>query len=120
MKKILYAITSPSHKRVFESFDENSNLEQMIVGPAPSVSKIVPDDYTGFKINNIQYYSDKSELSNIIKKYQPDVYVQADLSPIHKEIKLPSHCKKVYVSHGLIGNHVISLSKSEKFNTFVW
>ena len=123
MKKVLYVITSPSHKRCFESFKEHPNLEQMIIGPTPSDSKFVPEDYRDFKIKNIQYF-EKDAITSIIecvKTFKPDIYVQPDLSPIHNIVFANTgNYKRVYVSHGMIGNHVKDLMKIESFNTSVW
>jgi hypothetical protein len=124
MKKVLYVITSPSHKRCFESFTERQDLEQMIIGPAPTEIRFVPEDYSDFKIKNIQYTDKDIERSigNYVKLYKPDIYVQPDLSDIHNIVyNSSSHkYKRVYVSHGMIGNHVKDLMKVERFNTSVW
>jgi CDP-glycerol glycerophosphotransferase (TagB/SpsB family) len=120
MKKIIYVITSLSHKRVFESFVERDDIEQMIAGPYPKItSNIVPEDYSDFKIKNIKFYNNIIELQNIINKYNPSIYVEASL-PIAKDIVLPNICKKVYISHGMIGDHVGSIVKQGGFDTSVW
>ena len=57
MKRVIYAITSLSHKRVFESFEPRKDMEQMIVGPMPKITNkkmIVPEDYSDFKIKNMK------------------------------------------------------------------
>ena len=121
MKKVLYVITSPSHKRCFESFAEHEGLEQMIIGPPPEANKMVPEDYSGFKIKNIKYIGNRS-IIDYVKEFNPDVYVQPDLSPIHNTVynHFKKAYKRVYVSHGMIGNHVKDLMKVENFNTSVW
>jgi len=117
--RILYVITSPAHKRVFESFVERDDMEQMIIGPSPTKSHFVPEDYTDFKLKNIHYYQKdpEKEIASLIIKFKPDIYVQPDLTAIHKKFKVP---KKVYVSHGMIGNHVKGIIKQAGFNTSVW
>jgi hypothetical protein len=121
MKKVMYVITSPSHKRCFESFEERKDLEQMIIGPRPESNKIVPEDYSSFKIKNIKYIGERS-IVDYVKSFKPDIYVQPDLSPIHNTIynQFKGSYKRVYVSHGMIGNHVKDLMKVENFNTSVW
>jgi hypothetical protein len=120
MKKIIYTITSLSHKRVFESFDVRSDVKQMIVGPVPKITNgIIPEDYRDFKIKNIRLYKNKKEIQNIVNKFKPNIYVEASL-PVARGIKLPIDCRKVYVSHGMVGNHVKDIIKKAGFNTSVW
>lgn len=120
MKRILYVATSLSHKRAFEPFVERAGLDQMIAGPAPKINEgIVPEDYSDFKIKKIKYFNNNKELQAIVDKFKPDVFVQASL-PCAQGIRLPSGCKKVYVSHGLVGNHVKGMIKKAGFNTSVW
>jgi len=119
-KKIMYLITSLAHKRVFESFEERDDMKQMVVGPKPVItSGIVPEDYSDFKIKNIQTYSKYGEIQSIVNKFKPDIFVQASL-PCASGIKLSSGCKKVYVSHGMIGNHTKGTIKKSELNTSVW
>jgi hypothetical protein len=121
MKKILYVITSLSHKRVFESFVERNDAQQMVMGPHPIITcgGIVPEDYSDFGIKNIKYYSNTLELQKEINIFKPDVYVQASL-PIANKLVLPKQCKKVYVSHGMVGKHVKGIIKKAGFDTSVW
>lgn len=106
MKRILYIITSCAHKRTLESLVERSDLEQMVAGPVPQItSSIVPEDYSDFKIKNIKTYKSQAELQNIVNKYVPAVCVGASL-PVANGLTLPLGCKKAYISHGMIGNHV--------------
>ncbi len=122
MKKIIYAITSLSHKRVFETFEPRDDAEQMILGPMPKITNtnmIVPEDYSDFRIKNIKLYWNKKEMQEAINKFQPEVYVEASL-PIAHGIVLPKNCKKVYVSHGMVGNHVKGIIKKAGFDTSVW
>jgi len=112
MKKILYVLTSLSHKRCYESFVERNDCAQMIAGLKPVITqKIIPEDYSDFNIKNIKFYSNKKDLQGIVNSFRPDIYVQASI-PCADGIKLPSGCKKVYLSHGLIGNHVKGIVKS--------
>ena len=124
MKKVLYIITSASHKRCFESFVEHPQLEQMVIGPPPAATRFVPEDYSGFKLKNIQY-TGKDVAGSIIQcvnAFKPDICVQPDLSAIHNTVYAGAKhkYKRVYVSHGMIGNHVKDLMKVESFNTSVW
>lgn len=120
MKKVLYVLTSLSHKRCFETFEPRSDIEQLIVGPQPVKNEgIVPEDYSDFRIKNIKYAGNTNGIQKIVNQYKPDIYVQASL-PCAKGISLPVGCKKVYVSHGMVGNHVIPMIKPGGFNTSVW
>ena len=115
MKRILYIITSCAHKRTLESFVECNDLEQMIAGPVPQItSNIVPEDYSDFKVKNIKTYNNQAELQSIVNKYNPSICVGASL-PVAKGLKLPAGCKKAYISHGMIGNHVGEITKQGGF-----
>lgn len=124
MKKVLYVITSPSHKRCFESFAEHPQLEQMVIGPPPVATRFVPEDYSDFKLKSIQHTSKDvaGSIAECIKTFRPDICVQPDLSAIHNiaQAKSGNKYKRVYVSHGMIGNHVKDLMKVEHFETSVW
>lgn len=123
MKKVMYVITSLSHKRVFESFVPRDDMEQMILGPEQKItgiiSGVVPEDYSDFKIKKRYTYKHSKEIQVYVDKYKPDIFVQASL-PCAKGIKLPAGCKKVYVSHGMVGNHVKGIIKKAGFDTSVW
>jgi len=121
MKKALYVITSPAHKRVFESFVERKDMEQIVIGPPPAKSKLVPEDYSDFKLKNIRYYKTKDqtkEINDLVAEFKPDIYVQADLTNMHKRVE--GNFKRVYVSHGMVGNHVKGIIKLAGFDTSVW
>lgn len=115
MKRVLYVATSPSHKRAFEAFSMSLDMRQRIALPG----KEEQSDIDNFKIETRKYYQNKKELQAIIDEYKPDVYVEASL-PCGAGVKLPSGCKKVYVSHGLVGNHVKGMIKSAGLRTEVW
>lgn len=125
MKKVLYVVTSLSHKRVFETFEPRDDIEQMILGPMPDLSSYfdglhtVPEDYSDFKIKNMKFYRTHEEMQAAITAFKPNIYVSASL-PIAKDLKLPKGCKKVYVSHGMVGNHVIDLVKKTGMKTTAW
>jgi hypothetical protein len=119
MKKVIYVITSLSHKRSFESFKPSLSLKQLVVGPHPKItSGIVPEDYSDFSLP-VKTYSNKKELQKIVDGFNPDIYVEASL-PIANGLSLPKKCKKVYVSHGMVGSHVKGIIKKAGFNTSVW
>lgn len=110
--KILYSLTSLSHKRVVQSFVHRVGIEQIIVGPKTIIfDNIVPEDYSEFGIKNVIEYSNTKEIQAAVNTFVPDVYVQADLSPMQKNIVLPSKCKRVYVSHGLVPNYAKDIKK---------
>lgn len=128
MKKVLYVITSPAHKRVFESLVERQDLEQMVVGQAPSELRMVPEDYSGFKIKNIRYVNKNdyvNEIKACVNDFKPDLYVQADLSDIHRKVwessvKAGRLYKRIYVSHGMGGNNLKEIMKSVEFDLSGW
>lgn len=124
MKRVLYVMTSLSHKRVFETFVERDDIVQMMAGPVPKITGIprgvVPEDYSDFKMKNIKLFKRNPEgLQIIVDNFKPDIYVQASL-PCANNIVLPKGCKKVYVSHGMVGNHVKGIIKKAGFKTSVW
>ena len=117
MKKIVYVITSPSHQRVFESLNEISGVEQIIIGPKPIItSDIFPEDYGDFNIKNIITFSSIKEISGMIDKINPNILVQSSLPLLNSSKKF----KKVYVSHGAVGNHVIEVAKKAKLKVSDW
>ena len=113
MKRVLYVATSPAHKRALEAFHERLDMTQAVAGPGNR------DEYENFGLQDIYTYANKKELQAIVNKYKPDVYVEASL-PCANGITLPRGCKKVYVSHGLVGNHVKGMIKPAGLNTSVW
>lgn len=118
VKKVVYVMTSLAHKRVFESFVGRKDLDQIVIGPTSKItSGIVPEDYSDFRIKNRITYKSINDLQGIINKIDPDVYVEASL-PI--AVKLKKRCKKVYVSHGMVGSHVINLIKQTGMPTKAW
>jgi len=119
--KILYCLTSLAHKRCFQSFVERPGLEQMIVGPKSVIlENIVSEDYSDMKIRNIYQYNDISEIQGVVSNFVPDFYLQSDVSDIHKRIVLPAHCKRGFVSHGLIASYVKKESKRLGINLSNW
>ena len=113
MKKIAYVLTSHAHKRVYESFVERKDMNQIIIGPVPTItSGIVPEDYSDFKIHNICYFKTESDLQKIINSFAPDIYVQSDLSSVHPIIKKSPIAKTVIIHHGAVGNHAIGVAKT--------
>lgn len=117
--KILYCMTSLSHKRVFESFGPREDVEQLVVGPKPNITipelytagDLVCEGYDRFNLKNIKYFNDFFHLQRIVDKTNPDIFVQASIFPTPKT---NPDCKRVYVSQGLVGNHVVDLSKNNK------
>lgn len=119
----MYVIGSLAQKRAFESFRPHAGLDQIMAGPEPFFhgnNKIVPEDYSDFtmKIKTFKDPNNHGELQVIVNSFQPDIYVQSFLPC--RPIKLPDHCKKVYVSHGLIGSHVKGMIKQAGFRTEDW
>ena len=120
MKRILYVMTSLAHKRVFESFEERPDLDQMIIGPEPKItSGIVPEDYRDFKIKKRKTFKHIKEIQSFVNTFKPDIYVQASL-PCAQGIKLPPGCKKVFVPHGVYVNYMKEIVKKGAFQTSVW
>jgi hypothetical protein len=121
MKKILYFITSLAHKRVFESFEERTDAQQAVLGPNPQITGagIVPENYNDFKLKNVNFYKNYTDINNFVKKFKPDVLAQASL-PVAQNITLPASTKKVYVSHGMVGGHVSGIIKKAGLKTRVW
>jgi hypothetical protein len=121
MKKILYAITSLAHKRAIQSFLPRKDVEQLIVGPkANIVDGMVKEDYSIMGIQNIKNYNDASDFQKIVNDFCPDFYIQPDMSPMQHKIKLPSLCRRIYVSHGMVGRHVKNMVHKNKWDVSVW
>lgn len=120
MKKILYVMTSLSHKRCFEMFEERSDAEQMCIGPNPIITNtIVPEDYSDFGIRNIKTFSDNKQIQGFVDVFKPDVYVKSDMSPVHN-IKLPNKCKIAFVGHGMVGSHAVKIAQKSGINYKSW
>jgi len=105
-KKVLYFIRTFAHRRVFESYSHRDDINQLVLGPKSKVIDGVLEDYSTFGIKNIKTYSNPKETQSIINQFNPDIFVQADFPD---RIKLPPKCKRVFVAHGLVGNHVNDL-----------
>lgn len=120
MKKVLYVITSLSHKRTILSFQHRTELEQLALLPVPIVTnKVIPENHDELKIKH-KTHGGPQDIQKIVNQYSPDFYVQSDISPIHKKIKLSNSCKRIYLSHGVIGNHLKGMVKQCGFNVDVW
>lgn len=119
--RMLYCLTSLAHKRVFQSFVEELNHEYLVVGPKSIIfDGIVPEDYSEFGIKNIYQYNSIKEIQKKVNEFCPDFYLQADISPIQKNINLPKTCKRIYVSHGLIPNYAANIYKELEFKRGSW
>src|SRR5574337_1766979 len=123
--KVLYTLISPSHKRCIESFKEHPRLEQLVAGPMPiNSSNLIVENYSWFNINKVRYFknSDIKSLVQIVSDFKPDVYVQTDFSKTHDQVKTITgqKYKRVYISHGLIGNHVGGHVESKHLNADNW
>lgn len=113
--KFIYMLSSISHQRVFESF--NNNNDNLVVGPKPDS----PENHYGrMKMRNICCYQNPGEVQKIINKFGPDYFIQADFSNLTRGIKLPSKCKRIYVSHGMVGRHVKDMVRKDKWNMDLW
>lgn len=122
MKRVAYVLTSPAHRRVFESLVEREDMKQVIIGPEPIVtSNLVPEDYRDFGIKDIRLfrYNDKNSLAKIVNNFKPDVYVQSDLSNLHR-YKKPTVKHTVMVHHGAVGNHAVDIAKKLGSDISVW
>ena len=110
-KRILYFIRSLAHRRVFESYVERDDMDQLVLAPKPIIIDDILEGYNNFGIKNIKFYNNDLEAQAVIKSFKPDVFVQEDFPAITNV--LPG-CKKAFVMHGIIGNHVIGLCKPDK------
>jgi len=100
--KIAYIMLDHAYKRVFQSFVDDKRAEQIFVAKPPVITnKIIPEDYNDCGISKKIFISNYGDIQTCINKMNPDVYVQSDLSDIHKSIKLPPMCKRVFIHHGL-------------------
>lgn len=114
--RVVYLATSLAHTRVLESMKEKDGLEQIVVAPKPQpTSNVIPEDYSCFGIKEIKTYSTHDEAAAIIKKISPNVVAQTNTG---NQITIPKNCKRAYISHGMIGNHVIPMSKRGKATTW--
>jgi hypothetical protein len=112
MKKVVYFANSLAHKRVLESFKEVDYLDQTMVVPRPQItSGLVPENYKDFGVKKVITFNDHADANRIIKKINPDILAQTGVKKI---ISVPDKTKKVYIGHGMVGNHVTSLSKRGK------
>lgn len=98
MKKVLYFMYSLPNVRVFESFKEREDLEQVLV--VNGAEKQVKQYLYNFGIKNIIYIKDISEAQMFVNKYKPDIFVGSDINS--KKIKLDENCRRVFVMHGFI------------------
>ncbi|KKM05270.1 hypothetical protein LCGC14_1755820 [marine sediment metagenome] len=108
MKKVVYFIRTLSHRRSFETLVERDGIEQMILGPKSHVLNGVPQGYGDFGIKNVQIFDTLEDAQKILDTFKPDVLVQAEFD---EQAKVPSTCKRVFVGHGMIGNHMTKLLK---------
>lgn len=107
-KRIIYHIRSFAHRRVYESLEVRDGVDQIILGPKPKIMNGVLEGYDDFGIQNIRTYVDLNEAQKIVNQLKPDVFTQADFP---NRINHPVGCKRVFIAHGMIGNHVISMFK---------
>lgn len=116
-KKILYYIHSIALRRVFESYKERDDLDQLVLGPNPVRINGILEDYSGFNIKNIKVYKNNKESQLIVNSFKPDIFVQADFPD---PVVLPKGCKRVVAAHGIIGNHVKGVYKGNKVVKKIW
>ena len=108
MKKVVYFIRTLSHRRSFETLVERDDVEQMILGPQSHVLNGVPQGYGDFGIKNVQIFDTLGGAQKILDAFKPNILVQSEFE---ERIKAPGTCKRVFVGHGMIGNHTIKLFK---------
>lgn len=109
-KKVLYFIESLSRLRVIKSFREDPDLDQLVVGPKPVVYSGISEDYTDIGIKNIKLYDTHKTAKRIIRSFHPDIAVLTDMVGT---VKFPRSSKRVFVMHGMIGNHIQDYFKPE-------
>lgn len=102
-KKILYFIRTHAHRRVFESLEHIDGVDQLILGPESKMVDGVSEGYDDFGIKDIKIHKNIAQAQQVINQFSPDILVQADFPD---RIKVPSTCKRVFVAHGMVGNHV--------------
>jgi len=134
VKKVVYYISSPGHRRVFESTLEHGGLQQTVVGIHPTMKNNVHvEGYSDFNLKDIKIYKTQAEAQKIINGIAPDIFVQADTT---KNIILPKNCTKAFVGHGMVGTNIIPTYKyggcktwqgfdvyfgaTERFRDWVW
>lgn len=105
-KKILYFVRSYSHRRVFETLGHRGNLNQLILGPPEKSVDGIIEGYRSFGIKNVKLHKGIDEAQKVVNVFDPDIFVQADFP---NRVKVPEKCKRVFIAHGMIGNHVKSL-----------
>ncbi|KKL25855.1 hypothetical protein LCGC14_2401120 [marine sediment metagenome] len=122
VKTILYCVSGLEQKRVFQCIDDYSNkdVRQLFIGPVEksiSNSKFrVKEGYADFKIKEKILCSDKYKLRKLVHSIKPDIFV-CGTAPNLKGISLPKKCKKVFVSHGIVGDHIYNIKsiRNKKF-----
>ena len=113
--KVLYFTRSLAHQRALESFKPRDKMEQLILAPEPNItSNLVPEDYRAFRIS-VKTYKNISQAQSIANQFKPDVFAQTNTS---KDIILTKECKRVYIGHGMIGNHVKAMGKAKTWLGF--
>ncbi|MFA5023401.1 MAG: hypothetical protein WC523_00390 [Patescibacteria group bacterium] len=115
-KRILYEIRMPIQSRVFESFVPHTDLEEMVLAPRPEEAVNTAGTYSEFGITNIQHITPyknrkqcaqwEKELENIVKWFNPHI-IASSVPDMPSFVK----CKRVYVSHGLIGTDAIKITQ---------
>lgn len=105
-KKIAYYIRTIAHKRSFETLVERDDFEQIVVGPPPTIMNGIKQGYDDFGIKNIKITNTIEDSQKIIDAFKPDVLAQAEFEEL---IKVPKSCKRVFVGHGMTGNHTTKL-----------
>jgi hypothetical protein len=119
---IVYFVSKAEQKRVFQCIEDgyNSEVQQIFLGPTPVMvenSKFkYLEDYSEMKIERKIEFDTLKVAQNIINELDPDIFVCGTL-PNFYQIQLPKVCKKVYISHGLIGDHVKTIKEIKKYST---
>lgn len=113
-------------KRVFQCIKNynDKNIRQIFMGLNSKVvfnSKFSKNiKYENFNIR-VLLYDDKFDLRRAASSLKPDIFVSGS-EPILKKITLPSNCRRVHISHGIVGTHanyMNSVRTKKTFNSWV-
>jgi len=118
---IVYFISRIEQRRVFKYIDVNNSNDFEHVLLAPPQREVVNskfnvlEDYSEFLINNTIFGKGLDDFQFIINILNPKIFVCGSL-PNFYQLDLPEDCKRVFVSHGLIGSHVKNIGEIKKLD----
>jgi len=119
LKTILYFVQKVEQKRTIQYIEDedSSDIRQIFLGPRTKVIKNskfeCSEDYSDIKIEKKLTFDTLSDAQRIIDEVDPDVFVSGSLPNYYAT--LPKTCKKAYISHGMIGDHVLEIKEIRKY-----